>query len=131
MSFLEARLKQGNVPEIPEELIRRIVSEEIERLLRKREEALREASLLERIVRVEEALLAQTEVIKSLQREMNARFEALLREMDSRFEAVNERFEVIDKRFESLEKRFDMFQRVYYISFIFLTAFIAVLKFLF
>ena len=74
MSFLEARLKEGNIPEIPEELIRRIVSEEIEKLIRRREETLREASLLERIVRVEEALLAQTEVIKSLQREMDSRF---------------------------------------------------------
>lgn len=55
--------------------------------------------LLERMVRVEEELKAQREI-------MIERFEAV----DRRFEAVDKRFESVDKRFESVDKRFESIQ---------------------
>ena len=69
---------------------------------------LREISLMERVINVEEELKSLREMseyrFEALQREMDKRFEALLREMSSRFEAVDKRFEAVDKRFESLQR---------------------------
>ena len=53
------------------------------------------ATLLERMVRVEEEL-------KALRVLMDERFEF----MERRFEAVDKRFEAVDKRFEDMDKRF-------------------------
>ena len=52
--------------------------------------------LLERMVRVEEELKAQREL-------MIERFDAV----DRRFETVDKRFEAMDKRFEAMDKRFE------------------------
>ncbi|MEM3426935.1 MAG: hypothetical protein QW212_01555, partial [Nitrososphaerales archaeon] len=66
------------------------------------ETKLKELSLIERIVRVEEELkhlkVLEQERHESLIREMNARFEALQKEMNTRFEAMNARFESLEKR---------------------------------
>ena len=76
---------------------------------------LREISLMERVINVEEELKSLREMseyrFEALQREMDKRFEALLREMSSRFEAVDKRFEAVDKRFEAVDKRFESLQR--------------------
>ena len=53
------------------------------------------AQLLERMVRIEEELKAQREL-------MTERFEAV----DKRFEAMDKRFEAVDKRFEAMDARF-------------------------
>jgi len=53
-------------------------------------------ALLERIVRVEESLSHQREL-------MSQGFAA----MEKRFEQVDKRFEQVDKRFESMDKRFE------------------------
>jgi predicted RNase H-like nuclease (RuvC/YqgF family) len=100
--------------------------------------AVYEIELRERMVRVEEELKHQRELIQtilvqmdkrfeamdrrfeSLQEEMTRRFEALQTEMGKRFEAVDRRFEtlqaemdrrfeVVDKRFEELTRRIDRF----------------------
>ena len=52
--------------------------------------------LLERMVRVEEELKAQREL-------MTVRFDAV----DRRFESVDQRFEAVDRRFESMDQRFE------------------------
>ena len=61
-----------------------------------------EIELRERMVRVEEELKHQRELIQTLIEQMDKRFEAV----DKRFEAVDRRFEAVDKRFE--EMRTDM-----------------------
>ncbi len=38
---------------------------------------------------------------------VDKRFEALQREMNARFEAINKRFEAVDKRFEALQREMD------------------------
>ncbi len=81
-------------------LIRGIVSEELMRFVRNQEDRAREISLIERIIRIEESLVAQGKILDGLLREMNARFEAV----DKRFEAMDKRFESMDKRFESLQR---------------------------
>jgi len=58
---------------------------------------------LERIVRVEEELKSQRELMKQGFEAMEKRFEAV----DKRFEQVDKRFEQVDKRFEAVDKRFE------------------------
>ena len=66
--------------------------------------ALPDSVLLERLIRIEEELKAQRNL-------METRFEDLIHQMDKRFEAVDKRFEDLihqmDKRFEAVDKRFD------------------------
>jgi len=71
--------------------------------------AVYEIELRERMVRVEEELKHQRDLIKSILVEMDKRFEAV----DKRFDAVDKRFEAMllqmDKRFEDLTRRIDRF----------------------
>jgi len=57
-----------------------------------------EIELRERMVRVEEELKHQRELIKTI-----------LEQMDKRFEAVDRRFGSMDRRFEELTRRIDRF----------------------
>ena len=90
----------------------------IEDFSKRNEIRIKELSLIERVVRVEEELrsLRETFEVKfdawerrfeSLQKEINARFEVV----DKRFEVVDKRFEAMDKRFEAMDKRFEALQR--------------------
>ena len=65
--------------------------------------AVYEIELRERMVRVEEALKHQGELIQQLIQQMDKRFE----QVDLRFEMIERRFEQIDKRFEQVDKRFE------------------------
>lgn len=64
----------------------------------------KEFSLLERIVRVEEELKSLRKISEINFQANEKRFESLLREMNARFEAIDKRFEAIDSRFESLQR---------------------------
>ena len=66
-----------------------------------------EIDLRERIVRVEEELRHQRELMREGFAHMDKRFEAMQEQMDRRFEAMDKRFEAMDKRFEAMDKRFD------------------------
>jgi PAS domain-containing protein len=77
-----------------------------------------DTQLLERMVRVEEELKSQRELMDERFSamegrfvSMDRRFEDLIGYMDKRFEAVDRRFEAVDKRFEDLigymDKRFE------------------------
>ena len=118
-----------------------IVSQVVEDYIRRNEERMKEFSLLERIVRVEEELKALKEIQLSLIREMNARFEAMEKRFETieranqeRFEAIEranqQRFEAIEKRFEAMEKRFSFLQWFMGIGFTFLALLITLLNFL-
>ena len=66
-----------------------------------------EIELRERMVRVEEALKHQGELIQQLIQQMDKRFE----QVDLRFEMIEKRFEQVDKRFEQMDQRFVELQR--------------------
>ena len=77
-----------------------------------------DTQLLERMVRVEEELKSQRELMDERFSamegrfvSMDKRFEDLISYMDKRFEAVDKRFEAVDKRLENLiglmDKRFE------------------------
>nr|VFK44449.1 MAG: hypothetical protein BECKSD772F_GA0070984_11804 [Candidatus Kentron sp. SD]VFK49462.1 MAG: hypothetical protein BECKSD772E_GA0070983_11812 [Candidatus Kentron sp. SD] len=66
-----------------------------------------EIELRERMVRVEEELRHQRELMKQGFELMEKRFEAV----DKRFEAVDKRFEAVDKRFEAMDKHFEAMER--------------------
>jgi ABC-type phosphate transport system auxiliary subunit len=88
-----------------------------------------EIELRERMVRVEEELKHQRELMREgfnqidrrlelMQANMDRRFELMQDEMDKRFDQVDKRFEQVDKRFESvqqdiraLQQRMDSFMR--------------------
>ena len=126
------------VPEVElKPIVEKLVREFLVEFVKENELKIRELSLMERIVRVEEELKALREIqiaqfeamekrfealqremdkrFEALQREMDKRFEALQREMDKRFEAIEKRFEALqremNKRFEAMEKRFEALQR--------------------
>jgi predicted nucleic acid-binding Zn-ribbon protein len=67
--------------------------------------AVYEVELRERMVRVEEELRHQRELIKTLIEQMDKRFD----QVEKRFEQVDKRFEQVDKRFEELNRRMDRF----------------------
>jgi len=114
-----------------------------------------EIELRERLVRVEEAIKHQGELIQktldfmdvrfgAMDRRFEAvdkRFEELREDMNTRFEAVdkrfeelredmNTRFEVVDKRFEAVDRRFNSLQWLIGGGFTFLTVVIVLMKFL-
>lgn len=64
-----------------------------------------EIELRERMVRVEEELRSQRELMKQGFEIMEKRFE----QVDKRFEQVDKRFEQVDKRFEQLDRRLFQF----------------------
>ncbi len=70
-----------------------------------------EIELRERMIRVEEELKHQRELMQQGFAMMDKRFEAMQHQMDKRFDAVDKRFEEIqqqmDKRFEAVDKRFE------------------------
>ena len=85
-------------PEISEEKIRKLVEEVVRRELGY--SRYQRVDLLERIVKVEEAIKFLQEEIKQLREDMN-----------KRFEQVDKRFESMEKRFESMERAMSrMFQ---------------------
>ena len=61
--------------------------------------------LLERIVRVEESLEHQRELMERGFARNDQRFEELREDFRARFEQVDKRFEQVDKRFEQVDKR--------------------------
>jgi predicted nuclease with TOPRIM domain len=68
----------------------------------------------ERIIRVEEELKHQRELMREGFNRMDKRFEQVDKrfeqmqlEMNKRFEQVDKRFEQVDKRFEQVDKRFE------------------------
>ena len=133
------------VPEVElKPIVEKLVREFLVEFVKENELKIRELSLMERIVRVEEELkalreiqIAQFEAIEkrfeALQREMDKRFEALQREMDKRFEAMEKRFEALqremDKRFEAIEKRLNFMQWFIGIGFTIVSILIALFSF--
>jgi len=78
-----------------------------------------EIELIERIVRVEEELKSQREL-------MMAGFEHI----NKRFEQVDKRFEQVDKRFEDVNSRFTMMFTFMTLGFTILAAMMTIFKFL-
>ncbi len=62
-----------------------------------------ERQLFERMVRVEEELKNNQELLKAFMQQVDKRFEAMQQSMDKRFEAMQQN---MDKRFEQVDKRF-------------------------
>lgn len=81
-----------------------------------------ELEIRERIVRVEEELKHQRELMIEGFSRVDKRFEQMMAEMDARFTQVDKRFEQmmfemnmrftqVDKRFEQIDKRFEQVER--------------------
>jgi ABC-type phosphate transport system auxiliary subunit len=70
-----------------------------------------EVELRERMVRVEEELKHQRELMRQGFERMDERFAAMREDMDKRFEQFDKRFEQVDKRFDQVDKRFEQVER--------------------
>ncbi len=70
-----------------------------------------EVELRERIVRVEEELKHQRELMMQGFEQMDKRLETMQEQMHKRFEQVDQRFEQVDRHFEQMNKRFEMLTR--------------------
>jgi DNA anti-recombination protein RmuC len=70
-----------------------------------------ELEIRERIVRVEEELKHQRELMMEGFHRIDKRFEQLIGEMNARFAQVDKRFEQVEKRFEQMEKRFEQMEK--------------------
>jgi len=69
-----------------------------------------EIDIRERIVRVEEELKNQREILNLMLAQMDKRFEMSekrFEQVDKRFEQVDKHFEQVDKHFEQVDKRFE------------------------
>jgi len=80
-----------------------------------------EIELRERMVRVEEELKHQRELMRQGFEQVDKRFE----QVDKRFEQVDKRFEQVDKRFEQMDKRFDEMLKRHDKHFLWLIGFMA------
>ena len=82
----------------------------------------------ERIVRTEEELKTQRDLMREILGMMEKRFE----QVDKRFEQVDKRFEQVDKRFEELredmDKRFTMMMWFIGLGFTVISAFTVIMK---
>ena len=105
-----------------EQLITRLLESRLQQALEEYVETnelrVKELSLIERTVRVEEELRSLREMSAVKFEASEKRFEALQREikagfkaMDIRFEAMEKRFDAVDKRFEAVEKRFEAMEK--------------------
>ncbi len=70
-----------------------------------------ELEIRERIVRVEEELKHQRELMLQGFEMSNKRAEDLRFDMNKRFEQVDKRFEQVDRRFEQMDKRFEQIDK--------------------
>jgi predicted RNase H-like nuclease (RuvC/YqgF family) len=64
-----------------------------------------------RMLKVEEELRHQRELMQQGFAMMNKRFESMQHNMDKRFDQVDKRFEQMDKRFEQMERRFEQMDK--------------------
>ena len=112
---MEESIPTAQIEKLVVKLIESRLQQAIEEYVERNELRMKELSLIDRTVRVEEELRSLREMseskFESLQREMNVRFDAVYQRfevMDQRFEAMYERFEAMDKRFEVMDKRFEV-----------------------
>ena len=84
------------------------------------------SELLERIVRVEEELKTQREILLNHVRSSNERF----KDMNRRFEDVNKRFDDVNKRFEDNNKRHSTTQWALGVGFVMLATLVTLYRFL-
>ena len=68
-----------------------------------------EIELRERMVRIEEELKHQRELIKTILEQMDKRFEAVDKRFEAMQQSIDKRFETVDKRFDELARRIDRF----------------------
>ncbi len=72
-----------------------------------------EIELRERMLRVEEVLKHQRELMIEGFKQMDKRFEFMQAQMDKRFEQVDRRFEQVDKRFDQVHQEIMAIHNVY------------------
>jgi len=96
-------LEREQVVQIVEEVLEKRLGDYLSRYMADREKEYEKIGLLERLIRLEEEIRAQRELMEAKFEAVDRRFEAI----DRRFEDINVRFEDVNKRFEDVNRRFE------------------------
>ena len=123
---LPEQISIEQIEAIVKSIVEAQIKSAIEEFVRKNEEKVKELSLIERIIRVEEELKALKEIELARFEAIEKRFESLQREMNARFESLQRK---MDARFQALEKRLNFMQWFMGIGFTILSLLIALFKF--
>lgn len=89
-------LNKGELQELITALVEEVLRQRLVEFVVEHEKKVKEFSVVERLLRLEEELKAMRELEER-------RFEALLNEMNTRFESTNTRFESLEKRLGFLQ----------------------------
>jgi chaperonin cofactor prefoldin len=108
---VEESIPVAKIEEVVVKVVESRLQQALEEYVERNELRIKEFSLMERVIRVEEELRSLREMSEIRFEAMDKRFESLLREMNARFETVDKRFETMDKRFETIDKRFESLLR--------------------
>ena len=98
-------MEQPPIAEIVEKLFEKKFEDYATRYLTARERGIDLTGSAERLIRLEEELKAQRELMEDRFEAMDKRFEDLIHYMDKRFEDL---IHYMDKRFEDMNRRFTM-----------------------
>ncbi len=108
-------ISNAQIEQIVIKVIESRLQEAIEEYVEQNELRVKELSLIERTVRVEEELRSLREISEAKFEASEKRFDALQREMKTGFDAMDKRFESLQREmkagFEASEKRFESLQR--------------------
>ena len=89
----------------------------------------RDLSLSERIVRVEEGIKHQGDLLEKMLDQMDKRFEQVDKRLEELRLDMNNRFEQVDKRFDDVNRRFSQLQWTMGIGFTILAALMGIFNF--
>ncbi len=96
---MENAITKAEVEKLVTAMVQNLVKQSINEYALSNETRMKELSLIERIVRVEEELKSLREMSEIKFKASDDRMASLLREMNARFEAMNKQFKVIQWMF--------------------------------
>ena len=133
MAAMAQNIGQEELDRIATYILETRLAPAIEELIRKNEMKMKELSLIERIIRVEEELKALREIESARFEAIEKRFEVIDKRMEALQREIAARAEATDKRFEALQremdKRFSVLQWSIGIGFSVLTVLLTLFRF--
>jgi len=133
MAAMAQNIGQEELDRIATYILETRLAPAIEELIRKNEMKMKELSLIERVIRVEEELKALREIESARFEAIEKRFEVIDKRMEALQREIAARAEATDKRFEALQremdKRFSVLQWSIGIGFSVLTVLLTLFRF--
>ncbi len=116
------------------EIVRKILDEELDlriaRMTAGQEDEFNRLAVLQRLIRLEEELKAQRELMEKRFEAIDKRFETVDKRFEDLYRYLNARFEAVDRRFEAVDRRFTQLTWLISTMFVVLGTLITVFRFL-